>query len=117
MASQVKFNLPSNGFCVIDNSAAGVTVTANGTPVNSNNWAGQAGFDITVPGATSQGLNPFGDTGTVLLDSVNDVVIPIPKISTVVGNPVSNTQPTFATVATVINSALTGIRILYKNPA
>lgn len=112
--TQVKFTLPNNDWAAIDNSAAGVTITINGT--TSNNWAG-VGFDITTPGAIAQGLNSFGDTGTVLLDTVNDTVYADPQICTVKGNPVAGTPPTFATVTTVLNNATTGIRLLWKNPA
>ena len=109
MATQVKFVTPNSDFCVIDNSAAPSFPTlAVGTHL---------GYDTTAPGASSQGLNPIADTGSVLLDSVNDTVYADPSCATVKGNPVSNTQPTFATVSTVLNNAATGIRILWKNPA
>lgn len=115
-AKQIIFATPSNDWACIDNSAAGATVTSNGTPPNSNNWTG-IGFDITVPGSLSQGTNPFGDTGTVLLDSVNDTAYLDPNTSTVVGSPVAGLSPTAKVLTTVINNATTGIRILYKNPA
>lgn len=114
--AQIKFVLPNGDWCAIDNSAAGATVTSNGTPPNSNNWTG-VGFDITSPGAVAQGLNSFGDTGTVLLDSVNDTAYLDPTTSTVVGNPVAGLSPTGKVLTTVLNNATTGIRILYKNPA
>src|SRR6266436_2957784 len=107
MATQVKYNLPNNDFSVIDNAATPVVITANGSPQVSNGQTGinkdgaTLGFDtIAPPGATSQGLNPFGDTGTVLLDSVNDTFYADPQIDTVKGNPVSNIQPIYATVST-----------------
>lgn len=107
---------PNNMWCAIDNSAAGATVTSNGTPPNSNNWTG-VGFDITVPGAIAQGKNTFGNTGTVLLDSVNDTAYLDPTTSTVVGSPVAGLGPTAKVLTTVLNNATTGIRLLWKNPA
>ena len=109
MATQMKSGLPSGEFSVIDNSAAPTFPTLSaGTSL---------GYDTTAPGATSQGSNPFADTGTVLLDSVNDTFYADPQVSTVVGNPVSGTQPTYAKVSTVINDGGRGLRILFKSPA
>lgn len=106
--AQVIFNTPNNDFNVIDSPAAPTFVTPSaGTHI---------GYD-TKSGAVAQGLNSFGDTGTVLLDSVNDTVYADPFCATFKGNPVSQIAPTFTTVATVINNATTGIRILWKNPA
>ncbi len=109
MATQVKFATPNSDFCVIDNSAAPATSILNaGAPI---------GYDTTAPGATSQGSNPVADTGSVLLDSVNDTFYADPQVSTVVGNPVSGTQPTYAKVSTILNDAGRGLRILFKSPA
>ena len=128
--AQVKFTLPSGEWIAIDNGAPGVTST-NGAPYTagsggpptgggSGNWSGSGavsgGFDLTANGATAQGTNPFADTGSVLLDSVNDTVYVDPMVATVKGNPVSNTQPSYATVTTVLNSAQS-TRLLWKNPA
>jgi hypothetical protein len=109
MPTQIKFGLPNNDWAAIDNSAAPTFPTFNaGTSL---------GYDTTAPGATAQGLNTFGDTGTVLLDSANDSAPNTFKMATVVGNPVSNVAPTGKVLTTVINNATTGIRILVKNPA
>jgi hypothetical protein len=109
MSQQIKFVTPNNDWAAIDNSAAPTFPTFNaGTSL---------GYDTTAPGATAQGLNTFGDTGTVLLDSVNDTVYANPRVSTLAGNPVAGTAPTFKTVTTVINNGTTGIRILLKNAA
>jgi hypothetical protein len=123
-------NSPNNTFVVIDNSAAGVVVTSAGTPPSSNNQTGinsdgaTLGFDTPTgnasqfAGAQSQGSNPKADTGSVLLDiSGNDTVYADPQVGTVVGNPVSLTQPTYKTVTKVLQSALQGINIAWKNPA
>ena len=109
MATQVKTGLPSGEFLVLDNSVA--------PAFPSLNAGAHIGYDTTAPGATSQGSNPFADTGSVLLDSVNDTVYADPSCATVKGNPVSNTQPTFATVSTILNDAGRGLRLLFKNPA
>ena len=75
------------------------------------------GYD-TKTGAIDQGINPYGGTGSTTLDtSGNDQATPDPSIGTIVGNPVAATQPTFKTVTTMVNSALTGVRLLWKNPA
>jgi hypothetical protein len=120
--AQVKTGLPSGEFVVIDNGAAGVTST-NGvvTPGvgGSGNWTGpgavSGGFDLT-SGAIDQCINAFGNTGSVLLDPVNDQIIPIPKIATFPGNPVSLTAPTFATLTKVLTNPLSAT-IVFKNPA
>jgi len=110
MATQVNYTTPNNDFSVIDNGAAPAFPSPNAGALQ--------GYDtIALPGATSQGLNQFADTGTVLLDSVNDTVYPDPQVATVKGNPVSATPPTFATVSTVLNDSRQGIRVLFKNPA
>lgn len=109
MPTQIKFSLPNGDFSVIDNSSAPTFPTMNANT--------HIGYDTTAPGATAQGTNPFADTGTVLLDSVNDTVYANPRICTVKGNPVAGTPPTFQTVTTVINNATTGVRVLAKNPA
>ena len=74
------------------------------------------GYDTTAPGSVNQGVNKFGDTGSVLLDSVNDTVFADPQVATFAGNPVSKTAPTYKTVTTVLNSPLS-TRLLWKNPA
>ena len=130
-AQQVKFTLPDNGFIVIDNGTPGVTSTngaayspgSGGPPTGggSGNWTGpgatSGGFDLTSGGTQSQGTNPFADTGSVLVDaSGNDTVYADPAVATVKGNPVSNVQPTYATVTKVLTSPLSAT-ILWKNPA
>jgi len=108
MSQQIKFITPNNDWAAIDNSAPPTFPTFNaGTNL---------GYDTTAPGATSQSTNPFADTGSVLLDSVNDTVPKTSNISTVVGNPVSNISPTGKVLTTVMNSPLT-TRLLHKNPA
>lgn len=109
MATQVKFATPNSDFCVIDNSAAPTFPTLSaGTSL---------GYDTTAPGATAQGTNPFGDTGSVLIDaSGNDTVFADPQCATVKGNPVSNTPPTFATVTKVLTNPASAT-INWKNPA
>lgn len=108
MATQMKSGLPSGEFSIIDNSAAPTFPTLNA--------ATSIGYDTTAPGATAQATNPFADTGSTTLDTVNDTVYADPTVATVRGNPVQNTQPIFATVSTVLNSPLT-TRLLFKNPA
>lgn len=104
-ATQVKFTTPSNDWCAIDNSAAPAFPTLSaGTSL---------GYDTTAPGAVSQATNPIADTGSATLDTVNDTVS---SVATVKGNPVQNTQPSYATVSTVLNSQLS-TRLLFKNPA
>lgn len=116
-------NDPNNDWCAVDNGASQVVITVTGTPPIYSTETGigadksTLGMDNTLNGALDQGLNPFSDTGSVLLDSVNDTAPPDPRVATVVGNPISLTQPTYKVLTTVLNSALTGIRILYKNPA
>lgn len=107
--AQAKFVLPNGDWCAIDNSAAPATSVLNAGAL--------LGYDTTSPGAVAQGLNTFGDTGTVLLDSVNDTVPATFDMSTVVGNPVAGLSPTGKVLTTVLNNATTGIRILFKNPA
>jgi hypothetical protein len=110
MSKQIIFGTPSADWCAVDNSSAPTY------PTLSNSTS--LGYDTTAPGATSQASNPFGDTGSTTLDiNGNDVATPDPSVGTVVGNPVSGTQPTYKTVTKVINSALTGISIAFKNPA
>jgi hypothetical protein len=105
--AQVTTGLPSGEFVSVDNAASPTFPTLSaGTHI---------GYD-TKTGAIDQGLNPFADTGTVLLDSVNDTVYADPSVAMVKGNPVLNTQPTYATVTTVLNSSLS-TRLLWKNPA
>jgi hypothetical protein len=122
---QVIFSTPNNDMCVIDNGAAPVVVTANlnGVLQVTNGQTGlnfdkaTLGFDAISPGANSQAINAFGDTGSVLLDTVNDTVYSDPQIGTYPGNPVSATAPIFKTVTTVLTGALLGPRVLWKNPA
>lgn len=106
--AQIIFATPNNDFNVIDSPAAPTFVTPSaGTHI---------GYD-TKTGAVAQGLNSFGDTGTVLLDSVNDTVYADPSVATFKGNPVSQVAPTYATVSTVLNDNRQGLRLLFKNPA
>ena len=115
--TQIKFSLPENSFNVIDNSAASTTTTLAG-PTNPS----PIGFDTVAPatvpsGANAQGTNPFGDTGTVLIDaSGNDTVWADPQIATFPGNPVSQTAPTFKTVTKVLTNPLSAT-VNWKNPA
>lgn len=128
MATQVKTGLPSGEFFVIDNSAAGAastTVTVYGAGTGGPPTGGGAGnltgsgvpnFDNTAPGATSQSTNPFADTGSVLIDaSGNDTVYADPTCATLVGNPVSGKQPTYATVTKVLTNPASAT-INWKNP-
>lgn len=109
MATQVKYTTPNNDWCQIDNSAAPVFPTLSA--------ATSIGYDTTAPGATSQGSNPTADTGSVLIDaSGNDTVYADPTVATVKGNPVQNTQPSFATVTKVLTNPLSAT-INWKNPA
>jgi hypothetical protein len=123
---QVKSGLPSGEYSVIDNAAAPVTITPNlvsnvqvsngQTGLNSDKAT--LGFDtIAAPGAVGQGLNSFGDTGTVLLDSVNDVAVFDPTAIGLTGNPVSLTVPTPKVLTTVLNDSRQAVRVLFKNPA
>jgi hypothetical protein len=92
----------------VDNGAAPTFPTFNsGTHI---------GYDTVAPGATSQSTNPFSDTGSVLVDaSGNDTVYADPSVATVKGNPVQNTQPTYATVTKVLTNPLSAT-ITFKNP-
>lgn len=129
MATQVKSGLPGGEFSVIDNSAAGAISTnvtaysagSGGPPTGGGagnlTGSGVPNFDTTSPGATTQGTNPFADTGTVLIDaSGNDTVYADPQCSTVKGNPVSNTPPIFAVVTKVLTNPASAT-INFKNPA
>lgn len=109
MAKQIFFGTPGNEWCSVDNSSSPSFPTFNsGTSL---------GYDTTAPGATAQGTNPFGDTGSVLIDaSGNDTVFADPQCATVKGNPVSNTPPTFATVTKVLTNPASAT-INWKNPA
>lgn len=107
--TQIKFGLPNGDWCAIDNAAAPSFPTlAAGTHI---------GYDTVNGGAVAQSLNSFGDTGTALLDPVNDSVMFDPTCATFAGNPVAMTLPTFTTVSKVVDNAVTGIRVLFKNPA
>jgi hypothetical protein len=103
---------------VIDNSPAQTTTTLAG-PNNSS----PIGFDTVNPptdptGAQAQGLNSFGDTGTVLLDiGGNDQARRPFQDATFPGNPVSLTNPAYKTLTKVIQDNRQGIQILFKNPA
>jgi hypothetical protein len=57
---------PANGYIVIDNGPSPITITANGAPQTSNNWApsAQPNFDAMSTGANSQDKNAFGN-GTI----------------------------------------------------
>lgn len=110
MATQVKTGLPSGEFFVVDNSAAPGFPTLDITKEN-------IGYDDTAPGAGSQSTNPFGDTGSVLIDaSGNDQARNQPACATFPGNPVSLNAPTFTTVTKVLTNPLSAT-ILFKNPA
>jgi hypothetical protein len=119
---QMTTGLPGGEFSIIDNGAAGVVSTNNTSGPNggSGNWTGtgaaSGGFDLAANGALAQATNPFGDVGSTTMDTVNDTVYADPGVATVKGNPVSATQPTYATVSTVLNSSLS-TRLLFKNPA
>jgi hypothetical protein len=109
MSQQIKFNTPSGDWCAVDNSSAPTFPTLSaGTHL---------GYDTSAPGSTTQVANPYGNTGSTTLDTVNDTIVPNPRVATVSGNPVQNTQPTYAKVSTVINDAIKGIRVLFKSPA
>jgi hypothetical protein len=120
--AQIKTGLPSGEFVIIDNGAAGVVSTNNvvGAGGGSGNWTGagavSGGFDLAANAAVAQATNPFGDTGSTTLDTVNDTVWADPQVGTYKGNPVSAVAPVYATVSTVLNSPLT-TRLLWKNPA
>jgi len=107
--AQIKTGLPSGEFIVIDNASAPTfPVLSAGTHI---------GYD-TMTGAVGQGLNSFGDTGTVLLDkSGNDTASTNPRCSTFAGNPVSMTAPTFKVVTKVLQDSRQGIDVAWKNPA
>jgi hypothetical protein len=121
--TQVKGLGPSGEFVVIDNGVSQVTVTANGSPQVSNGQTGlnsdksTLGFDNVLNGATAQGTNSFGDTGTVLIDaSGNDIAAINVKDATFKGNPVSAVPFSYAKVTKVLtdpNSAT----VNFKNPA
>lgn len=105
--AQIKTGLPSGEFVVIDNaSAPAFPVLSAGTHI---------GYD-TMTGAVAQGINSFADTGTVLLDPANDTVWADPQVSTVKGNPVSNTPSTYATLTKVLTNPQSAT-IIFKNPA
>lgn len=107
--AQVKFTTPNNDFCVVDNAAAPTFPSPNAGALQ--------GYDTTT-GAVAQGLNSFGDTGTVLLDiSGNDTVYADPQCATFAGNPVAMTAPTFKVVTKVIQDSRQGLNISWKNPA
>ena len=115
--TQIKFSLPENSFNVIDNSAASTTTTLAG-PTNPS----PIGFDTVAPatvpsGANAQGTNPFGDTGTVLIDaSGNDTASVNFKDATFNGNPVSAKAFTYSTVTKVLTNPLSAT-VNFKNPA
>lgn len=127
--AQIKGLGPSGEFIVIDNGAAGVTSTNGaayskgsgiGSDGGSGNWTGNGansgGFDLAANGATAQGANTFGNTGTVLVDPANDQARNQPACATFPGNPVSQTAPTFTTATKVLTNPLSAT-IVYKNPA
>lgn len=118
-AQQIKFSTPSGDWCAVDNSAASTTTTLAG-PNNPS----PIGFDtpannsIVPAGATSQGTNVYGDTGSAgLMDSVNDTVYADPSVATFAGNPLSGTLPTYKTVTIAVQNATMGLFIKFKNPA
>jgi hypothetical protein len=105
---QIIFVTPNNDQIVIDNAPSPSFPTlTQGTGI---------GYD-TKTGAVAQGSNTFANTGTTTLDTSNDTVWADPQISTFPGNPISQVAPSFKTVTTVLNQSLTGIRVLFKNPA
>lgn len=110
MSQQVKFVLPNGDWCNVDNSVApSVTTGFNAGAIQ--------GYDTTVPGASAQSTNPFGDTGSVLVDaSGNDTAPNTYDMSTVVGNPVSAVSPTGKVVTKVLTNPLSAT-INFKNPA
>ena len=85
MATQVKaVGLPSGEYSVIDNGAAPVTITVNGSPQTTNgqtglNWdKATLGFDtIAPPGQSSQDTNVFGN-GTVPDGATQTISLPVP---------------------------------------
>ncbi len=106
--AQIKTGLPSGEFVVIDNATA---------PTFPSLSAGtHLGYDTTT-GANSQGLNNFGDTGTVLLDAVNDTASVNFKDATFNGNPVSAKAFSYTTLTKVLQDSRQGINILFKSPA
>jgi hypothetical protein len=122
MAQQLIFgNTPNNNWIAVDNGASPTfpTVDITNTQLGYDNKNMQAGtYSQPNPGAVTQGANAYANTGTTPLDiNGNDTIIPQPRISTFPGNPNLGTAPTFSKVTTVINSALTGICIGFKNPA
>jgi len=105
--AQIKSLGPSGEFVVIDNAAApAFPILSAGTHI---------GYD-TMTGAVAQGLNSFGDTGTVLLDPANDTVWADPQVSTFKGNPVAMTAPTYAVLTKVLTNPQSAT-IIFKNPA
>jgi hypothetical protein len=107
---QVTFTTPNNDWNSVDNASSPTFPS-----LNSNT---HIGYDTKAgAGAVDQAVNPFSDTGSTTLDSVNDTVTPDPQVATVAGNPVSLTQPTYATVKTVLNNNTSSTRLLWKNPA
>jgi hypothetical protein len=115
--TQVIFTDPNNDFNAVDNSAASTTTTLAGalnpSPIGFDTPANNA---TQFAGAVDQGLNPFGATGTVLVDTVNPQTRPFYKASTVVGNPVSNVATTANSITTVLNT-VSGQRLIFLNPA
>lgn len=110
MATQIKFNTPNTDFAVVDNGSPFTFPTLSaGTHI---------GYDtVPPPGETAQATNPYGDTGSTTLDSVNDTVYADPSCATFAGNPVAGTLPTFKVVTVVLNDSRQGLRLLFKSPA
>jgi hypothetical protein len=109
-ATQVKFNTPNTDFAVVD----------NGTPFSFPTLSAgtHIGYGtIPPPGQTTQASNPFSDTGSTTLDTVNDQSYQDPSIGTYVGNPVSGVVPVTKTVSTILNDGRQALRLLFKNPA
>ena len=90
---------PNGTYVIIDNGAPGVVVTAAGTPQITNNQTGinadgaTLGFDTCATGAQAQGVPvSSGNQNGSLPDFVEDQTI-------------------------ILNSALTGIRVLWSSPS
>ena len=95
MATQVFGSKPNGQYVVIDDGTPGVTstVTTNWSPATIHNFDQCVAADYAFGGATSQGQIPIsGGNGTI---------------------------PNFLAsgTTTVINSGLTGTRVLFRNPA
>lgn len=122
MATQIKWG-PSGEFCVVDDgsSPSFPTLDITNEQIGYDNKVPQASTYGSLNGGTAtQAANPYGDTGSTTLDTVNDTVYADPSCATFVGNGgkgvLLNTAPTFATVTKVLTNPLSAT-ILWKNPA